>query len=214
MSSAIIENLSSFLELLKKESELIEIDAPVDPYLEIAEIHRRVIAGSGPALLFTNVVNSDFPVVTNLFGTSRRMELAFGRRPQQFVRDLVQAAETLMPPTLDKLWSMRSLFLDGLRVGTRTVSSGPVLEVHKNPPKLTVSNVLPVASTVPTITLVPSGRSCWPASSTTKSTVSPVWPAARLGGSAILPLKLVVVTAVNRTTASSAQWSRPRRLRP
>ena len=77
---------------------MLEIDAQVDPYLEIAEIHRRVIARGGPALLFTNVVNSDFPVVTNLFGTSRRMELAFGSRPQQFVKDLVRAAETLMPP--------------------------------------------------------------------------------------------------------------------
>ena len=137
MSAAITENLASFLQLLKNESELIEIDARVDPYLEIAEIHRRVIARSGPALLFTNVADSDFPVVTNLFGTSRRMELAFGKRPQQFVRDLVRAAETLMPPTFDKLWSMRSLFLDGLKVGTRTVSTGPVLEVHKSPPRLT-----------------------------------------------------------------------------
>jgi UbiD family decarboxylase len=80
MSSGIIEDLSTFLHILKKESELLEIDAQVDPYLEIAEIHRRVIARGGPALLFTNVVNSEFPVVTNLFGTKRRMELAFGQR--------------------------------------------------------------------------------------------------------------------------------------
>ena len=133
MSAGIIEDLSAFLHILKKESELLEIEARVDPYLEIAEIHRRVIARGGPALLFTNVVNSQFPVVTNLFGTGRRMELAFGSRPQQFVKDLVRAAETLMPPSLDKLWSMRSLFLQGLKIGTRTVSSGPVVEVQKRP---------------------------------------------------------------------------------
>ena len=90
MSSGIIEDLPAFLQILKKESELLEIDARVDPYLEIAEIHRRVIAQGGPALLFTNVVNSQFPVVTNLFGTNRRMELAFGKRPQQFVKDMVR----------------------------------------------------------------------------------------------------------------------------
>ena len=137
MSSGIIKDLSTFLEILKKESELLEIDARVDPYLEIAEIHRRVIAQGGPALLFTNVANSQFPVVTNLFGTSRRMELAFGKRPQQFVKDMVRAAETLMPPSLDKIWSMRSLIFNGLKVGTRTVEKGPILEVHKDPPKLT-----------------------------------------------------------------------------
>ena len=137
MSSGIIEDLAAFLHILKKESELLEIDARVDPYLEIAEIHRRVIARGGPALLFTNVENSGFPVATNLFGSNRRMELAFGSRPQLFVKDLVRAAETLMPPSLEKLWSLRRLIFDGLKVGTKTVKSGPVLEVHKKPPKLT-----------------------------------------------------------------------------
>ena len=136
MSSGIIENLSAFLHILKKESELLEIDAQVDPYLEIAEIHRRVIARGGPALLFTHVVNSQFPVVTNLFGTKRRMELAFGQRPQQFVKDMVRAVETIMPPNLEKLWSIRSLIFNGLKVGTKTVKSGPILEAHKDPPQL------------------------------------------------------------------------------
>jgi UbiD family decarboxylase len=137
VSSGIIEDLSAFLQILKKESELIEIDVEVDPYLEIAEIHRRVIAQGGPALLFTNVCNSKFPVVTNLFGTNRRMELAFGRRPQQFVKDMVRVAETIMPPSLEKIWSMRSLIFDGIKVGTRSVQKGPILDVHKDPPKLT-----------------------------------------------------------------------------
>ena len=45
--------------------------------LEIAEIHRRVLASAGPALLFTHVEGADFPCVTNLFGTARRVDLAF-----------------------------------------------------------------------------------------------------------------------------------------
>jgi UbiD family decarboxylase len=136
MHSGIIEDLSTFLEILQKESELLAVDARVDPYLEIAEIHRRVIARGGPALLFTNVAGSTFPVVTNLFGTARRMELAFGSRPQQFVRDLVRAAETLMPPSFEKLWPLRGLLFDGLKVGTKTVRSGPVLAVRQEPPNL------------------------------------------------------------------------------
>ncbi len=136
MHSGIIEDLSTFLEILQKESELLAVDARVDPYLEIAEIHRRVIARGGPALLFTNVAGSTFPVVTNLFGTARRMELAFGSRPQQFVRDLVRAAETLMPPSFEKLWPLRGLLFDDLKVGTKTVRSGPVLAVRQEPPNL------------------------------------------------------------------------------
>jgi UbiD family decarboxylase len=136
VSQEIIKNLSIFLEVLRRESELLEIDTEVDPYLEIAEIHRRVIAKQGPALLFTNVRNSDFPVVTNLFGTARRLELAFGSRPQQFVKELVRAAETMMPPTVGKAWSFRKLFGQGLKVGTKISKNGPILDVHKSPPVL------------------------------------------------------------------------------
>ena len=73
--------------------------APVDPVLEAAEIHRRVIAAGGPALVFRNVTGSDFPLVTNLFGTARRAELAFGERPLRLIKRLVNLAETIMPPT-------------------------------------------------------------------------------------------------------------------
>ena len=79
------KDLRSFIELLRMEDELIEISARVDPYLEIAEIHRRVIEGQGKALLFTSVDGSSFPVITNMFGTIKRIELAFGKSSQEFV---------------------------------------------------------------------------------------------------------------------------------
>ncbi len=69
-------------------------------YLEVAEIHRRVIESHGPALLFNRVKGSSFPVVTNLFGTPKRIELAFGSKPQQLVKQIVHFAETLLPPEI------------------------------------------------------------------------------------------------------------------
>ena len=136
MSFPVIRDLRAFLDLLKREGELHVTDVAVSPHLEIAEIHRRVIERGGPALLFTNVTASRFPVVTNLFGTARRLELAFGSRPQQFVRDLVHAAETLLPPSLDKLWGLRGLLGQGLRVGTRRARPAPILEECMTPPRL------------------------------------------------------------------------------
>ena len=73
------------------------------PHLEVAEIHRRVVAGGGPALLFTNVTGSDFRLVTNLFGTARRAEMAFGERPLRLIRRVVDLVETIMPPTPGKV---------------------------------------------------------------------------------------------------------------
>lgn len=130
-----VPNLRAFLDILRREGDLVEVSAPTDPYLEIAEVHRRVIAAGGPALLFTNT-GAPFPVVTNLFGTARRIELAFGPRPEQFVRDAVRLVETIMPPTLGKLWGFRRLGLEGLRLGLKRTGRGPVTEVEERPARL------------------------------------------------------------------------------
>jgi UbiD family decarboxylase len=104
------------------------VESEVDPNLEVAEIHRRVVAGGGPALLFTNVKGSGFRLVTNLFGTARRAEMAFGERPLRLIRRLVELIETIMPPTPAKLWGARDVGLELLKVGTRRQSAGPVAE--------------------------------------------------------------------------------------
>src|SRR5829696_5212290 len=114
-------DLRSFLQTLRNENELTEISAEVDPYLEIAEVHRRVIEEQGRALLFTSVKNSHFPVVTNLFGTVKRIELAFGRRPYDFVKRAVEMVETIIPPTAKKLWEFRDLGRSALKLGTKHV---------------------------------------------------------------------------------------------
>lgn len=121
-------NLRTFIESLRREDEIVEISVEVDPYLEIAEIHRRVIDEQGKALLFTNVKGSDFPVVTNLFGTRKRIDLAFGSKPLDFVKRAVHAAENLLPPKPAKLWEYRDLALSAMKFGTKSVSSAPVLE--------------------------------------------------------------------------------------
>lgn len=130
-------SLRSYLDILRQEDELLVIDAAVDPYLEIAEIHRRVIQQGGPALLFTNVNGSTFPVTTNLFGTNRRLELAFGSRPLDFVRDLVNLVEHLMPPTLSTLWQAKPLAGQAMKIGLKNVRSAPILENLQQPPRLT-----------------------------------------------------------------------------
>lgn len=137
-------NLRTFLDLLNKEKEIITIEAEVDPYLEVAEIHRRVIEQGGPALLFTKVKGSPYPVVTNLFGTARRIELAFGPKPEALVREMVHVAESLLPPRGAELWKHRSLALQVLKLGTRNTNRAPVTEVVDRPARL---NELPVLTT-------------------------------------------------------------------
>jgi menaquinone biosynthesis decarboxylase len=137
-------NLRSFLDLLKREKDLTIIEAEVDPYLELAEVHRRVIEEGGPALLFEKVKGSRYPVVTNLFGTGRRIELAFGPKPEALVREVVRVAEALLPPRPAQLWQHRSLALEALRLGTKRVGRAPVAEVLERPARL---DELPVLTT-------------------------------------------------------------------
>ena len=63
-------NLRQCVTDLEKNKHLIRIDVEVDPHLEAAAIHRRVFQAKGPAIFFTNVKNSKFPMVSNLFGLS------------------------------------------------------------------------------------------------------------------------------------------------
>lgn len=70
-----IEDLGEFVEKLEKAGELKRIKTQVDANLEIAEILRRTMYSSGPALYFENVKNYDMPVLGNAFGSLKRLEI-------------------------------------------------------------------------------------------------------------------------------------------
>jgi len=144
--TSIHNNLGDYLETLRRERLLVEVECEVDPYLEVAEIHRRVIAAGGPAILFRKAKGSPFPLVTNLFGSRLRIDLAFGPRPQMFLDDLVRFIRTAVPVTLRKLWGARNLVIEGLGVGVRRTTSGPILANRLVPPTL---DRLPVLTTWP-----------------------------------------------------------------
>ena len=129
-------DLRSFIGRLRADGDIVTITAPVDAHLEAAEIHRRVIAANGPALLFTNVTGRAFPLVTNLFGTEKRATLAFGEHPLRLIRRLVELAQTIMPPDPAKLWGARDVAGSLLRVGLKRQSMGPVTEVVTRTPRL------------------------------------------------------------------------------
>ncbi len=74
---------------LERTGQLRRIDVEVDPYLEMALIHRRVYQEGGPALYFSRVKGCDFPMVSNLFGTLERTRFLF-RDTLEAVRHLVE----------------------------------------------------------------------------------------------------------------------------
>lgn len=98
------------VEDLRAANRLVEVSEPVDPHLELAEIHRRVYASGGPALLFSNVTGCPFPIATNLLGSLDRARWIFRdtfESLQLAIRWKVHPQEILARPW--QLWRAPSL---------------------------------------------------------------------------------------------------------
>lgn len=98
-------SLATYLERLEREGELVRVKVPVSTEYEIAEITDRLskTPGGGPALLFEQT-GSDFPVVTNMMGSDRRMALALGVERLEEIGERIDSLlkQATTPP--DGLW--------------------------------------------------------------------------------------------------------------
>ncbi len=94
----VASDLRSWIDLLRREGELVEVDAEVDPYLEVTEVVDRTVKAGGPALLFRNPKGSAHPLLINQFGTERRMALAFGAESLDAVARRLEDVLELQPP--------------------------------------------------------------------------------------------------------------------
>ena len=124
------DSLGQFVQALRRAGELTEIRARVSAHLEISEITDRVVKAGGPALLFTDVAGSPYPVLTNQFGTEKRMALAFGAKSlDEVARRVRNAVRPNVPATMDgkiaKLFSVGSAAF----AIPRTVTDAPVHDV-------------------------------------------------------------------------------------
>ncbi|MFI5263195.1 MAG: UbiD family decarboxylase [Candidatus Kapaibacterium sp.] len=99
-------SLQDFLRYLDKEGELLRITSPVDPNLEAAEIAVRSMLEGGKAIVFENIIGSDFPLAMNILASDRRIELAVGEDPNELGEKLLHVAEQLMPPKPRKLFNL------------------------------------------------------------------------------------------------------------
>ena len=91
-------DLRGFLDALEADRELIRIQQPVSPRLEMTAISDAVLRDGGPALQFSSPVGFDFPVLTNLFGTSGRVARAMGADDVGQLRDIGTVLANLKEP--------------------------------------------------------------------------------------------------------------------
>lgn len=141
------DSLRAFVEALERAGELQRISAQVDPCLEISEITDRVVKAGGPALLFTNVQGSPFPVLTNQFGSRKRMAMALGTQDLDEAGGRIRKLLDLSIPAsaVERIGKLLSLAPLAAAI-PKTVSGGSCQEVVLTEPDLTQ---LPVLTTWP-----------------------------------------------------------------
>lgn len=95
------KDLREFIQALDDAGELVRIQEPVSPELEISEIYLREIekGEAGKALLFENVIGSDIPVLINSMGSFKRMKIAFGGMSFDEIAAELKSFLQIKPPT-------------------------------------------------------------------------------------------------------------------
>lgn len=123
-------DLHAFVADLEARGDLVRVTEPVDSVLEITAIADAVVKRGGPALLFENVKDRDFPLVIGLYGTRERMARALGVETLDALGERVRALLDIqmggglfgMASNLPKLKELTSL-------PPKRVRRGPVQEV-------------------------------------------------------------------------------------
>jgi 4-hydroxy-3-polyprenylbenzoate decarboxylase len=110
---------------LGRTGQLVRIEQEIDPYLEAAEVHRRVYQARGPAVFYARVKGCRFPMVSNLFGTIERTRFLF--------RDTLRAVRHLVELKIDpssffrRPWRYRDVPPTLWHLRPKWVATGPVL---------------------------------------------------------------------------------------
>ncbi len=91
-------DLREFMTGLEGLGELRQVAEPVSARLEMTVVSDAVLRTAGPALLFQSPVGYKIPVLTNLFGTPRRVALGMGATEVGELREVGALLASLKEP--------------------------------------------------------------------------------------------------------------------
>ena len=127
------KDLREFVKKLEAAGELKRISAEIDPVLEVTEITQRVTRAGGPALLFERPKGSRTPLLINMLGSERRINLALETDSLAEVAGRIRGFLDMQAPQglLDKIKMLPKLAELG-SFFPKTVKTGPCKEVVRH----------------------------------------------------------------------------------
>ena len=127
------KDLREFVKRLEAAGELKRISAEIDPVLEVTEITQRVTRAGGPALLFERPKASRTPLLINMLGSERRINLALETDSLAEVAGRIRGFLDMQAPQglLDKIKMLPKLAELG-SFFPKTVKTGPCKEVVRH----------------------------------------------------------------------------------
>ena len=131
------DDLQDFAAFLERQGRLKRISEPVSLVHEVTEIHRRVLAREGPALLFERPVDEHrniqaIPLLANLFGTRERIEWGLGLKAgglPQLASFLADLREPRPPRSLGDAWEKLPHLKAALSMNPRETQRPPCQKI-------------------------------------------------------------------------------------
>lgn len=132
------KDLREFIDHLSQLNEIITVEDHVKVKLEMTEFSKILLDNHGPACLFKqpildNANKSDIKVLSNLFGTTKRIALALGLKDETEIRELGLKLAKLKNPNIPKnlsgILEFAGMFVSGFNMIPKVINTAPVHEV-------------------------------------------------------------------------------------
>jgi len=113
------KDLRYYLSQLEQSmpDEYVRIERAVDPRFELSAVLRKLQDENRfPAVHFSKVKGSAFPVVSNLFASTRRLALAFGVEPENVLQGYMDREDQLLESRLVRRGPVQDVVRTGRQV--------------------------------------------------------------------------------------------------
>jgi 2,5-furandicarboxylate decarboxylase 1 len=104
------ESLQSFLDALEAQGQLVRVKGPVDLDFEASAVARAL---PETAVLFENLRGVEMPLVMNVFGNHRMLEIAFGRDRGELLTHYMERVQRPVPPRRVEAGPVKGVVLTG-----------------------------------------------------------------------------------------------------